>query len=80
VIELLKDGHRDDHLMLGEGGNGGRVMQQHIGIQDVDLPVCSVELGDFVGLGCSQRHIISSQNGKTVRTALDKRGMAPLSA
>ena len=65
--------------MLGEGGNGGRVVQQHIGIQNIDLPVCSIELGYFVGLGCSQRHKISSQNGKTNKTVLRENGIMSLS-
>ena len=75
VIEFFEDSHGDHHVMLGEGCHRSGVMQQYVGIQDVNLPVCSFELSDFVGLGCSQRH--ESSSGAKVKSKAWARGVAP---
>ena len=61
VIELLKNRHGDHDLMLGERRDRGRIVQQHVGVEYVNLTMCRFELSDFGGLGCSQRHVISSR-------------------
>jgi hypothetical protein len=34
MIEFFQNDHRDKDIMFFEAENGGRVMHQHVGIQD----------------------------------------------
>ena len=62
VVQLLQHRHGNHDLVLCKSGDGSGVVQQHVGVQYVNLAMCSFELGYLMGLGCSQRHESSSRD------------------
>ena len=65
VIEFFEHGHGNHDLVLCESGNCCGVMQQDVSVQYVDFSMCRFELGDFMSLGCNQRH--ESSLGAVIR-------------